>query len=117
MPLAGNSGPPNTKSQVVQILVNLRQTAFLTGIFLTSVAEAAPGDNLIRDLAGRVGPVVGSALACPEIARPRVQSIVEKFASSSGNTDKFAFVALYVLGYKASLKRLNGCSSDAEPLV
>ena len=51
--------------------------------FSTTAAEAAPGDkaDLVRDLAGRVGPVIGSALACPEIARPRVQSIVEKFAS------------------------------------
>jgi ABC-type branched-subunit amino acid transport system substrate-binding protein len=28
-----------------------------------------------------VGPVIGSALACPDIARPRVQTIVEKFAA------------------------------------
>ena len=61
----------------------LRWTAFLVSAFLTTAAEAAPGDkaDLVRDLAGRVGPVIGSALACPEIARPRVQSIVEKFAS------------------------------------
>ena len=61
----------------------LRWTAFLVSASLTTAAEAAPGDkaDLVRDLAGRVGPVIGSALACPEIARPRVQSIVEKFAS------------------------------------
>ena len=61
----------------------LRWTAFLVSAFLTTAAEAAPGDkaDLVRDLAGRVGPVIGSALACPEIARPRVQSIVEKFAT------------------------------------
>jgi ABC-type branched-subunit amino acid transport system substrate-binding protein len=46
-----------------------------------TAAGAAPADNLnlVRDLAGRVGPIVGSALACPDVARPRIQSIVDKF--------------------------------------
>jgi ABC-type branched-subunit amino acid transport system substrate-binding protein len=50
---------------------------------LANAAEAAPGDktNLVRDLAGRVGPVIGSALACPDIARPRIQLIVDKFTA------------------------------------
>ena len=63
--------------------VYLRWTAFLFSFFLSIAAEAAPGDkaDLVRDLAGRVGPVIGSALACPDIARPRVQTIVEKFAA------------------------------------
>ncbi len=63
--------------------VYLRWTAFLFSSFLSIAAEAAPGDkaDLVRDLAGRVGPVIGSALACPDIARPRVQTIVEKFAA------------------------------------
>jgi branched-chain amino acid transport system substrate-binding protein len=67
----------------VKPVLYLRWTAFLVSASLTTAAEAAPGDkaDLVRDLAGRVGPVIGSALACPEIARPRVQSIVEKFAS------------------------------------
>jgi ABC-type branched-subunit amino acid transport system substrate-binding protein len=45
-------------------------------------ARAAPGDKVgvVRDLAVRVGPVVGSALACKDIARPRIRTIVEKFA-------------------------------------
>jgi ABC-type branched-subunit amino acid transport system substrate-binding protein len=48
-----------------------------------NAAQAAPGDktNLVRDLAGRVGPVIGSALACPDIARPRIQLIVDKFTA------------------------------------
>jgi len=67
----------------VKSFVYLRWTAFLVSTFLSIAAEAAPGDkaDLVRDLAGRVGPVIGSALACPDIARPRVQTIVEKFAA------------------------------------
>jgi len=34
---------------------------------------------VVRDLAGRLGPIIGSALACPNVARPRVQVIVDKF--------------------------------------
>ena len=64
-------------------MVNLRWTSFLFSGLLAGAAEAAPGDrtNVVRDLAGRVGPIVGSALACRDIPRPRIQIIVEKFAA------------------------------------
>jgi branched-chain amino acid transport system substrate-binding protein len=58
-----------------------RGAIILCGVLLANSASAAPGDNLsvVRDLAGRVGPIIGSALACPNIARPRVQVIFDKF--------------------------------------
>jgi branched-chain amino acid transport system substrate-binding protein len=58
-----------------------RWAIILCGTLLANSASAAPGDNLnvVRDLAGRLGPIIGSALACPNIARPRVQVIVDKF--------------------------------------
>jgi branched-chain amino acid transport system substrate-binding protein len=67
----------------VRILVNLRWTSFLLSAFFITAAGAAPGDKieLVRDLAGRVGPVIGSALACPDITRPRIQLVIEKFAA------------------------------------
>ena len=67
----------------MRILVNLRWTSFLLSAFFITAAEAAPGDKieLVRDLAGRVGPVIGSALACPDITRPRIQLVIEKFAA------------------------------------
>src|SRR6202140_2405909 len=60
-----------------------RWMAALFGALLASAASAAPGGNtdVVRDLAGRVGPIVGSALACTDIARPRIQAIVDKFAA------------------------------------
>ena len=60
-----------------------RWMAMLFGVLLASAASAAPGDktDVVRDLAGRVGPILGSALACPDIARPRVQAIADKFAA------------------------------------
>jgi ABC-type branched-subunit amino acid transport system substrate-binding protein len=44
-------------------------------------AAAAPGDNvsIVRDLSSRVGPIVGSALVCRDIAQPRIQAIADKF--------------------------------------
>jgi branched-chain amino acid transport system substrate-binding protein len=59
-----------------------RWIAVLFGAVLASAASAA-GNNtdVVRDLAGRIGPIVGSALACTDIARPRIQTIVEKFAA------------------------------------
>jgi ABC-type branched-subunit amino acid transport system substrate-binding protein len=60
-----------------------RWMTILFGVLLASAAGAAPGDktDVVRDLAGRVGPIVGSALACRDIARPRIQVIVDKFAA------------------------------------
>src|ERR1044072_8394788 len=42
-------------------------------------AQAAGDITIVRHLASRVGPVIGSAQACRDIARPRVQNIVDKF--------------------------------------
>jgi ABC-type branched-subunit amino acid transport system substrate-binding protein len=66
--------------------MNLRSPArwalALSCALLAGAAGAAtPGDNVgvVRDLASRVGPIVGSALACPEINHPRIQVIADKF--------------------------------------
>ena len=58
-----------------------RWMAALLGGLLASIAGSAIGDNanIVRDLAGRVGPIIGSALACTDIARPRIQFISDKF--------------------------------------
>jgi len=68
----------------VRISVNLRWTAFLLSVFFITAAKAAPGDKieLVRDVAARVGPVIGSALACPDVTRPRIQTVIEKFAAA-----------------------------------
>ena len=50
----------------------------LAGILFTDSSQAASGD-VVRDLASRVGPIIGSALACPDIAQGRIQSIADKF--------------------------------------
>src|SRR6266404_2395483 len=63
--------------------MNLRWMTILFGVLLASAVGAAPGDKteVVRDLASRVGPVIGSALACRDIARPRIQVIADKFAA------------------------------------
>jgi branched-chain amino acid transport system substrate-binding protein len=58
--------------------------ALLVGALLlgmTGGARAAGDIDIVRDLAGRVGPVIGSAQACRDIARPRIQAIVDKFSA------------------------------------
>jgi len=62
--------------------MHVRLAPLVLGVLLlSSAADAAPGDslNVVRDLGSRVGPIIGSALACRDIARPRIQVIVEKF--------------------------------------
>jgi ABC-type branched-subunit amino acid transport system substrate-binding protein len=53
------------------------------GALLAGTAGAAAGDktDVVRSLTGRVGPIIGSASACPDIARPRIQLIVDKFTA------------------------------------
>src|SRR5882724_1282864 len=60
-----------------------RLTLFLFSALLAGTAGAAAGDktDVVRDLAGRVGPIIGSASACRDIARPRIQAIVDKFTA------------------------------------
>ena len=59
-----------------------RWMAVLFSTLLASAASAAPGNtDVVRDLAGRVGPIIGSSLACTDIARPRIQAIVDKFSA------------------------------------
>src|SRR5450755_2618940 len=79
-----------------------RLTIFLFGALLTGTAGAAAGDktDVVRDLAGRVGPIVGSASACRDIARPRVQLISDKFAgviaeASSNETERSDLTLLF----------------------
>jgi ABC-type branched-subunit amino acid transport system substrate-binding protein len=60
----------------------LRCTLVVLGTLMASAATAAPANtDVVRDLALRVGPIIGSALACRDIARPRIQTIVDKFVA------------------------------------
>ena len=53
-----------------------------------SVATAAPADNVnvVRDLVGRVGQVLGSAFACPDISQSRVRSVEAKLRMVIGQS-------------------------------
>jgi branched-chain amino acid transport system substrate-binding protein len=57
-----------------------RKMMLVTGALLASPANAATNYvDVVRDLAARIGPIIGSALACDDIARRRVQMIADKF--------------------------------------
>jgi branched-chain amino acid transport system substrate-binding protein len=60
---------------------NLRWAVVLVGAALAGSASALPGDNVsvVRELASRVGPIVGSALGCQDIGQSRIQVIADKF--------------------------------------
>src|ERR1700730_2614741 len=71
---------------VTLVLRRFAMTRWMTvvfGVLLAGAGDAAAGNNMdiVRDLAGRVGPIVGSALACRDIARTRIQVIVDKFTA------------------------------------
>ncbi|WP_024513397.1 ABC transporter substrate-binding protein [Bradyrhizobium sp. ARR65] len=58
-----------------------RWATALFSALLATAASAAPADNInvVRDLASRVGPIIGSALACPDIAQYRILTAANKF--------------------------------------
>src|SRR5882757_9537443 len=71
--------------------MNLRWMVVVSGALLASVGHAAAGDkDVVRNLAGRVGPIIGSALACGDIARSRIQIVVDKFTAviTEASTDE-----------------------------
>ena len=78
--------------------LNRRRAAMvcgLSGALFAGSAGAAPGDGLsvVRDLATRVGPIIGSSLGCPNIAESRSQLIIDKFqevirGSTSNDADR-----------------------------
>src|SRR6266699_3490402 len=60
--------------------MSFRLSMFFVGALLASEANAAGSSTeVVRDLAGRVGPIIGSAQVCRDIERSRVQVIVDKF--------------------------------------
>jgi branched-chain amino acid transport system substrate-binding protein len=60
--------------------MSIRLSVFLVGALLASVGSAAGGSmEVVRDLATRVGPIIGSAQVCRDVDRARVQVIVDKF--------------------------------------
>jgi len=62
--------------------MTLRWMMVVSGALLAGAGDAAAGDkDVVRNLASRVGPIIGSALACRDIARPRIQVIVDKFTA------------------------------------
>src|ERR1700738_410488 len=63
--------------------MTLRWMTVVFGALLAGAGSAAAGDktDVVRDLAGRVGPIVGTALPCRDISRPRIQVIVDKFTA------------------------------------
>src|SRR5258707_7180246 len=63
--------------------MSLRWMMVVSGALLAGTGSVSAGDKtyIVRDLAGRVGPIIGSALACRDIARPRIQVIVDKFTA------------------------------------
>src|SRR5579863_3896645 len=59
-------------------------TIFFSCILLVGAsaeAQAAGKADVVRDLVARVGPIIGSASACQDIARLRIDFIFEKFAA------------------------------------
>lgn len=82
--------------------LNVCRAPVVAGILLAAGMGTASADNIsvVRDLAGRVGPIIGSAQACQTIARPRVQMIVDKFQSvireaSSSAADRTQLAQLF----------------------
>src|SRR5260370_2616587 len=105
-----------------------RLTILLFSALLAGTPGAAAGDktDVVRDLAGRVGPIIGSASACRDIARPRIQVVVDKFTAvikeaSSNEAERSdltqAFDRSVADGRGAVTTGRTDCRSGARPLA
>lgn len=67
--------------------ITARGAIALCCLLLATQAAMAAGDNVavVQDLAGRVGPILGGALACPDIAQSRIQAAADKFRAVMRN--------------------------------
>ena len=71
-------------SDITQARSSRWATRWATAVFgalLATAVSAAMANNIdvVRDLASRVGPIIGSALACQDIAQSRIQTVANKF--------------------------------------
>jgi ABC-type branched-subunit amino acid transport system substrate-binding protein len=91
-------------------------------LLATPAAAAAPSMEVARNLAGRIGPIVGSASACQTIDQGRVQAIVDKFRevireASNGGADRDELTRLFN-GYVADGRsRLSASKTDCPTAV
>ena len=74
---------PSVALVLRSLATTIRWMMVVFGVLLVGAGDAAAGNNMdiVRDLAGRIGPIVGSALACRDIARTRIQVIIDKFTA------------------------------------
>src|SRR5689334_15922438 len=75
----GEYSQPFRRKRITQMTV--RWSVLLLGtcfVVPAGSALAAPAD-VVRDLASRVGPIVGQASTCQNIAQGRVQTVVDQF--------------------------------------
>src|SRR5260370_34947164 len=99
--------------------MSLRWMMVVSGALLAGTGSVSAGDKtyIVRDLAGRVGPIIGSALACRDIARPRIQGIVDRFTAvitenSSNEAERAALTGLLDPNYAAGRSAVTTGSSD-----
>jgi len=97
------------------------KTVLLIGALqLVSAANAAPGDiDVVRDLAARIGPIIGSASACDDIAPRRSQTIADKFSqvireASSSEPDRAALGRLFDAQVAAGRKLVTTAQMDCK---
>jgi branched-chain amino acid transport system substrate-binding protein len=89
-------------------------------LLLAATVPATPAPdktNVLRGMAARLGRVLGAASACPNVARPRIKGITEKFAdvvrsSSSGDDESKSILDLFNGSYLEGVRSVNARQMD-----
>ncbi len=91
-------------------------------LFLAAAAPAypAPRDdkaNVLRGMAARLGRVLGAASACPNVAKPRIKVVSDKFtdvirSSASGDDESKAILDLFNGSYLEGVRSINAKQAD-----
>jgi branched-chain amino acid transport system substrate-binding protein len=86
----------------------------------TVTADSAPRDDkstVLRGMAARLGRVLGAASACPNVARPRIKGVSDKFgdvvrSSAAGEDEGKAILDLFNGSYLEGVRSINMKQTD-----
>ena len=59
-----------------------KSVLFIPLLLISPASAATSNTDTLRDIAGRIGPIIGSASACEDIARRRIQAMTDKFSQA-----------------------------------
>jgi ABC-type branched-subunit amino acid transport system substrate-binding protein len=94
-------------------------TSVLAAFASAQVAPLQDNESMLRQIAPRLGQVVGAASACPGIAKTRIENAREKVADAlktarTGEADAYSPIKIFEANVTAGAQAITGRQSDCD---